>query len=210
MKTLFIFLILLFLSLNVSAQEIGVSPVKIWTQNKEIQDPLGIGVNLNTDIWRVRLKIEYVYAKNERSYYGYVTYGFMQNPSPYILENVRSSSSFSAYEFSVNLSSVIRYEEYNLNIGFGITFDKFILTRTGLTSDITIEFKDDTKNGLFFATSISRDHILLKPIKVELLYKIRSLSNRYYATDVELPFADIKTVQELQLILAYNFCSDAP
>jgi hypothetical protein len=183
--------------LNVSAQEIGISLVKIWTQNKEIQDPLGIGVNLSADIL------------NERSYFGYITSGFMQYPSPYILEDVRSTSSFSAYEFSINLPSVVRYEEYGLTIGLGIAFDKFTVTRLGLTSGTTIGFNDDAKDGPFFAASISRDHLFWTPLKFELLYKIKSLSNGYYATDIELPFADVKMVQELQLNLVYNFRSDA-
>jgi hypothetical protein len=180
MKTLFVFLIFLFLSLNVSAQEIGISLVKIWTQNNEIQDPLGIGVNLSADIL------------NERSYFGYITSGFMQYPSPYIPENVGCTSYFSAYEFSINLPSVVHYEEYGLAIGLGMTFDKFTVTRMGSTSGKTIEFNDETKYGPFFAASISRDHFFWTPLKLELLYKVKSLSNGYYATDVELPFVDIK------------------
>ncbi len=211
MKNLSFFLILLFLSLNVSAQEIGISLVKIWTQNEEIQDPLGIGVNLSADIWRVRLKFEYIHAKNERSYFGYITSGFMQYPSPYVLENVKCTSYYSAYEFSINLPSVVHYEEYGLAIGLGMTFDKFTVTRLGSTSGkTTSKFNDETKYGPFFAASISRDHFFWTPLKLELLYKVKSLSNGYYATDVELPFADIKKVHELQLNLMYNFRSDAP
>lgn len=66
-------------------------------------------------------------------------------------------------------------------------------------------FEDETKSGPFFAASISREHILWQPIKLELLFKMKNLSSGHYATDIELPFADIKTVDELQLNLIYVF-----
>jgi hypothetical protein len=34
---------------------------------------------------------------------------------------------------------------------------------------------------------------------------MKNLSSGHYATDIELPFADIKTVDELQIILVYGF-----
>jgi hypothetical protein len=204
MRTILISSFCLFFSLNIHAQEIGISLVKIWTYNYEIQNPYGIGFSLSKDIWNVKVKAEYIYAKNDRSYEGYMEYGFLIPPSPYSSEQINSTSSFTAYEFSVNLSQAL-YADYLWSVGFGITFDKFTATRKGLTSGKTVNYDDKTKSGPFLAVSISRNNIVWQPIRIEILYKIKALSNGYSATDIELPFAGIKTVQELQLSLAYRF-----
>jgi hypothetical protein len=169
-----------------------------------MQNPFGFGITLSKDVWKVKLKFEYIYAQNERSYDGYITYGFLMVPSPFAFEHINSTSTFTAYEFSINIPQVFQYAEFYLNISSGITFDKYIATRKGLTSGKTIVFDNGKKSGPFFSISISKNNIIRPPIKVELSYKIKYLSNLYNATDVELPFADIKTVQELQFNIVYS------
>jgi hypothetical protein len=208
MKTLIFYLMLLVPSLEVNAQEIGISPIKIWTQNKELQNPFGVGAHLSCDIWRLRVKAEYIYARSERSYYGYVVYGFMAYPSSLVEEHVRSTSYFSAFEFSINIPSIIQVDDYGLNIGFGISFDNFNVIRSGLASSETAEL-DDAKFGPLFAISISRGHIFWQPITIELLYKIKGLSNTMSVTDIEQPFVDLKRIQSLQLNVIYSFHDDA-
>ena len=148
MKTSLILFFSIFLAANISAQEIGISPVIIWTHNYEIQNPLGVGGSLSKDIWKMKLKVEYIFAKNERSYDGYMTYGFLMAPSPNSLEHINSTSSFTAYEFSINIPQAV-YAEYCLTFGLGLTFDRFTATRKGLTSGKMVTFEDETKSGPF-------------------------------------------------------------
>ena len=140
-------IILLSLAFTIaSAQTIGVSPVKIWTHNYEMQNPMGFGVSVSKAIGIVTIKGEYVFAKNERTYNGYLAGGFMTLPPP-PTENVKSRSSFSAYEFSFSIAVLGRRSDFNLDIGFGYSFDSFTTDRTGLTSGQKASLDGGTKMG---------------------------------------------------------------
>ncbi len=201
MKTqLFIVLAALFCA-SAAAQTIGVAPVKIWTHNYEVRNPMGFGVSISKSIGIVTIKGEYVFAKSERTYNGYLAGGFMTLPLP-PTENVKSTSSFSAYEFSLAIAVLGRRSDFNLDLGFGYSFDSFSADRTGLTSGQKATLDGGTKNGAFI--SFSAEYFVLKPMSVELSYRIKSLSRGNMATDIELPFVDLTDVRELQLSVAYH------
>jgi hypothetical protein len=201
MKTRWIIIFSALIFSNAIAQELGIAPVKIWTNNYEIQDPVGVGLSISKTIWRVKFRAEYLYANNERTYSGYISYGFMIYPLPNI-ENVKSTSSLSAYEFSVSFPILFYNSNSCLNLGFGYSFDTYSADRIGLTSWKMVSFGNVLKSGPFFISSI--DYSLFLSLKLEFTYKLKSLSNGPFATDVELPFMNIATVHVLQLIVLYK------
>jgi hypothetical protein len=147
------------------------------------------------------LKGEYIFAMNERTYTGYTAHGFLLPPSP-AMENIRSASSFSAYEFGVSFALLGHRSDFGINIGFGYSFDSFTADRTGLTSGEKTSFDGGTKIGPFVSFSV--DYDMFRALSLELNYKIKGLSRGNMATDIELPFANITDVRELQLSVSYH------
>jgi hypothetical protein len=198
----YVIIIISALSIAVAdAQEIGIAPVKLWTNNYEIQDPMGIGITISTVVWKVRLNAEYVFAQNGRTYSGYLAYGFMAFPMPN-RENVRSTSSLKAYEFSVSFPLLAVKSDFGLHMGLGYSFDTYSADRTGMTSGNKVSFGTVAKSGPFFMSSL--EYFLSTSLRIELGYKVKVLSTDVMATDIELPFAGIVTVHELQLNFAYK------
>jgi hypothetical protein len=193
-------MLLIMILAHAKAQVVGVSPVKIWTNNYEIQNPVGIGVSLSKTIGFITWKGEYIYARNERTYSGYLSGGLLVPPLPPI-ENINSTSSFSAYEFSLSLELLSRKSSMDINIGIGFSFDSYSADRVGSTTGIKTSFKSGIKSGPFI--SFSNDYHIGNAVSIGLCYKIKGFLQREMATDIELPFANIKTVCELQLNISY-------
>ncbi|PKL87887.1 MAG: hypothetical protein CVV23_13070 [Ignavibacteriae bacterium HGW-Ignavibacteriae-2] len=190
--------------INTNAQEIGIAPVKIWTDNKEIKNPYGLGVYIFQSIGRFGIKAEYVAAKNSRTYYGLLNGGFLIAPEDFLQDSISSKSTFRAIELSVYLTKLLEIFENHLNIGAGISFDKFTRVKTGLTSRKRFETYEN-KFGIFYAISVSRHNIFNSPLKLELLFKHKGLMSGNYATDTEQPFTGTIGIKELQLNFAFMF-----
>jgi hypothetical protein len=201
MKTRLVTALSVLIVANGHAQTIGVSPVKIWTHNYEIQNPIGFGVSISKAMGMLTLKGEYIFAKSERTFSGSMTYGFLLPPPP-PLENIRSASSFSAYELGLSFALLGQRSDFGISIGFGYSFDSFAADRIGLASGKKSSSDGGTKLGPF--VSFAADYIIFKALSLELDYKIKSISRGSMATDVELPFANITDVRELQVCVAYE------
>jgi hypothetical protein len=201
MKT-YVIIIVSALSIAVTnAQEIGIAPVKLWTGNYEFQDPLGVGITISIPVRKLRLSAEYVFAQHERTYSGYLSGGFIVSPLP-ATENVRSTSSLSAYEFSLSVPALLQNSDFGFHLGLGYSFDTYSDERTGLTSGNKVSFGKVVKSGPFFICSA--EYFLLTTLRFELGYKLKILSTGEAATDMELPFESIVTVQELQFNVVYK------
>lgn len=199
----YLFAALLFF-VNSNAQEIGIAPVKIWTDNKEINNPYGFSAYIFQSIDWFGVKIEYVTAKNTRNYYGLLNGGFLTAPEDFLQDSILSKSTFRAIELSVYLTNLFAVFENHLNFGAGISFDKFTRDKAGLTSGKRFEINEN-KFGIFYAISVSRNNIFNLPLKLELLFKHKGLMSGNYATDTEQPFTGAIEIMELQLNFAYLF-----
>ena len=204
MKLLKYFSISFAIVANIYSQEIGIAPTKIWTDNKEIQNPIGFSIYFFQPVGKFGVKFEYVYAKNSRSYYGFLNGGFLLRPEDYIQDSISSNSTFRAIEFSLHLPKLFEIYQNYLNIGAGITFDKLNREKVGLISGKKFN-TDENKFGIFYSVSISRQNIFELPIKLEILFKHKALASGSYATDTEQPFVEAMDVKELQFNFAYVF-----
>ena len=202
------FFIVFIFFINSNAQEIGIAPTKIWTNNIEIQNPIGFSIYFFQPIGRLGVKFEYVYAKNSRNYYGYFNGGSRLHTENYIQDSISNNSTFRAIELSLHLPKLIGIFQNYINIGAGITFDKFTREKVGLNSGKM--FNNNNKIGLFYSVSISREKILELPIKLEILFKHKALAGEMIVTNAgqssgEQPFVEAMDVKELQFNLAYMF-----
>ena len=166
----YFFMVFIFF-INSNAQEIGIAPTKIWTNNIEIQNPIGFSIYFFQPIGRLGVKFEYVYAKNSRNYYGYFNGGSLLHTENYIQDSISNNSTFRAIELSLHLPKLIGIFQNYINIGAGITFDKFTREKVGLNSGKM--FNNNNKIGIFYSVSISREKILELPIKLEILLNIK-------------------------------------
>lgn len=203
MKLLKIVLITLTLSLPLKAQEIGIAPVKIWTNNYELQNPVGFSAFFFQPIWKLGIKFEYSMAFNNRDYYGAILTGYMAEPP--ILENVNSKSRYQTYEFSIAAPSVNIHENININGAVGFSFDSFALERKGKSTGRNIDFDKDNKNGYFYSIAVSYGKLFQLPIKLEVMFKQKSLYSTLHVEDIEMPFEDLKSMNVLQVNIAYVF-----
>lgn len=204
MKKLIFVIVYFFFVIDNYSQEIGISPTKLWTNNYEIENPVGFSIFFFQPIGRLGLKIEYVSAKNERSYYGFLNGGFLLRPEDYIQDYISSKSFFRAYEFSLQIPKLFGVSQNYLNIGGGISFDKLTRDKIGLSSGKKYRSYEN-KFGVFYSVSLSRQDIFGLPIKLEILFKHKGLMEGNYATDTEQPFVSAIEVKELQFNFAYVF-----
>ncbi len=204
METIKYFFIVFIFFVNGYSQEIGIAPTKIWTDNREIENPIGFSIYFFQPIGKLGVKIEYVAAKNSRSYYGFLNGGFLLRQEDYIQDSISSNSTFRAIEFSLHLPKLLEFFQNYLDIGAGITFDKFTRDKLGLNTGKKFE-TNENKFGIFYCVSISRENIFELPIKLEVLFKHKALTSGSFATDIEQPFVEAIDVKELQLNFAYVF-----
>ena len=197
-------IVIFLFAINLYPQEIGISPVKLWTNNREIENPIGYGIHAFLPMGKFGVKFEYMAAKNERSYYGFVSGGFIISPEDFIQESITSKSSYRAFEFSAHIPRLFEFYQIYLNIGAGMTFDKFTRNKTGLSSGKEYSISEN-KFGVFYAISLSRYDIFGLPLKMEILFKHKGLAAGNYATDSDQPFVEAMDIKELQLNFAYMF-----
>ena len=201
MKTRLLIVLSILILSNAKAQVLGISPVKIWTNNYEIENPVGIGMSVAKTIWLITLKGEYIFARSNRTYSGNISSGFMAVPmTPN--ENIKSTSLYSAYEFSLSFALLSRKSNMDINIGLGFSFDSYSADRVGSTTGKKASFESGIKNGPF--VSFSGDYYIVNALRIGLCYKIKGFTQGTIATDIELPFANIKIVHELQINLLYS------
>ena len=201
MKTILFLGLLLASSAQAAAQDLTVSPVKIWTGSYEMQDPIGLSIGVSTRISLFTLKGEYLFARNERKYFGIPAYGFLVPPLP-PEETITSTSRFSAYEFSLAFAIRDLIPAMDISGGIGYSFDSYSADRVGSTTGKKASFQSGSKSGPFIV--LSAEYVIISPVSITAGYKIKSLSEGNMATDIELPFAGISTVRELQLGLSYH------
>jgi hypothetical protein len=202
-KLLFVITSFIFIN-NIFSQEVGISPTKLWTDNYEIRNPVGFSVYVMQPVGKLALKLEYVSAKNERNFYGFLNGGFMFRPEDFIRDSISSESSFRAIEFSIQIQRIFDFLDNYFSIGAGVSFDRFTRDKTGLASNKTYSTSED-KFGPFYLISIYRQEIFGLPIKLEILFKHKALAHGNYATDIEQPFASAMDIKELQFNFAYLF-----
>ena len=191
---------------NLNAQQVSISPTKIWTNNYEINNPVGISVSIFQPIWKLGLKAEFLYASNERNYFGYPIRGYFAEPPEFGPEDVQSTSYLHSYEFSLWIPSIISFSNtVSVNIGLGFSIDRFSAERKGLSSGEVANITSDSKFGYLYSVAIEHKEIFSLPINLSLAFKHKFLSSNQFLTDTEQPFVDAVELKELMFTIGYQF-----
>lgn len=204
MKTIkYLFMILVFV-VGINAQEIGIAPAKLWTNNTEIGNPYGVGFYFLQRIGKIALKLEYTTAKNERNYYGLIYGGFLIREEDFIRDNISSKSSLSSTELSIQIPQMVEIYQNYLGMGIGISSDKFTQKKAGLNTGKEFNISEN-KYGVSVFVSLARERLFGLPLKFTILFKQKNLIGTHYTTDSDQPFEGDISIKELKFNLGYVF-----
>lgn len=198
-------LILMF-SVCAYGQEIGITGIKFWTDNYELENPPGFGAYGSYPLGnRVNARLEYNYAANKREFFGFVLGGFIgPNPKPASPEMVESTSTMQVIELSLLFRTVnLNYLYFDLGPLTGISF--FSGHRKGLESGEEADLFKEGKWGFGLALVVGAPDIAGVPLGVNLACKLKILRSSSPPTDIESPFSDSINISQLQLGVSYKF-----
>ena len=186
-------------------QDIGIHGVKSWTDNYEIENPLGVGFFISLPIKEnlFRINFDYTYLKNTRKYTGRIISGFIPVDQFSEVENIESSS----FQNSYNISFLIRtysWESNLLFLGLGFNVSRFDGHRKGLSTGIERDLWESNKHGLLFSLSFVKIDIISSRINMMANIKYKLLGGGNFATDIENTFSDEMEIIEVQLGLSYT------
>jgi hypothetical protein len=198
-----IFIVLLLFS-SISAQHIGISFSKTWTDNYELENPNGFSINISRPVFgRFDLQFEYSKFENRREFFGHIISGFPTLPLP-PKEIVQSESTLQVYEFSLKYF-VLKLDNLNLAFGIGFSLNKMDGRRLGTESGSTASLFDENSfgiSGIFYAESWV---IRFLPITMYLALQKKQIAGGQEATDVESPFSNSLDTSVLQVGVKFKF-----
>lgn len=204
MKKLLLFFVLSVFVQSGYALELGLHSAKFWTTNYEIRNPFGYGFYIYQEIGKVGAKVEYSISGSERNFSGLMYGGFMLYPEDQIIQPIKSKSEYTSLDLSLVFPKIFSYEMTILNIGIGLSYNKFNVERIGETTQKKF-IDNDNKLGFFYALSVSQQNIFNTPVNISIQFKHKLLSSGNYTLDVETPFSNLKDIKELQLSIGYMF-----
>lgn len=197
-------LILIFFNSILISQEIGLNTSKSWTDNYEVGNPLGFGIQFYQPVSIAGFKFEFSKAENNLSYEGQLVYGFIVPPDRFNDERIESKFELQSYELSVAFNDLIDYSKFALNLTIGGSIDNFNTKRIGTTSLRSTEFSE-TKYGFLYSVSLSYSNLFNLPIKPFILFKQKFMKGTTLATDVEQLFQGNIELKQVQLGIYYLF-----
>ncbi|MGE5621265.1 MAG: hypothetical protein ACM3U0_01695 [archaeon] len=204
MKFLVVFILLCIFSGSLYSQEIGVSAVKMWSDNYQLKNPAGFGFHIQLPVWKTAFRFQYTYAESKRDYYGFLLSGFLTEPSPQ--ENVRSRSYMNSYDFQLMFPKLFSINKVvYFSLGLGLSWDTFEGNRTGLQSGRKYVLYAQTKNGIMYAAGISYERLFDLPLKLELMFRQKGLFGGVTVVDIEQPYGQAIGMTIIQFGTAFMF-----
>ena len=199
------YLLVLFLfSSSLFSQELAVYAGKMWTGNDELQNPVNYSASISRHIWKIAVRFEFSYAKNEVYSDGILFGGFIYNPEEALVERIRTSSFIHSYELSVMLPEFEFTRNIFARLGGGISLDYLFGNRYGFTSNERKELYETDKYGYLLYGEIGYRNPFGLPFKVHLNYKQKFLNTSNMATDVDDPFSSNFSIEALRLGISYG------
>lgn len=197
--------LLLLFPLFSTAQEVGISTLKINSGHYELESPRGIGLAaaypLNKNL---RLAMEYGYFKNERVYYGFLTGGFFiaTPPTP---QSVESNTTLHVLEIGVMID-LFRIYNFQISANPSLGWHMLDANRYGRSSGESVDLFGITKPGLGFALRLETPDVRSLPFIFFLSGKAKVLlSSNISITDVEVPFHEEIGLTQFQAGVSFRF-----
>jgi hypothetical protein len=201
-----IFVILLFFN-SISAQHIGISFSKTWTDNYELENPNGFSINIS-QVFIDKFEVQFEYSKfeNRREFFGHLIGGFLPvPPSPQdTRENVQSESRLQVYDISVKYF-LLQLDELSIAFGAGLSLNKMDGRRVGTESDRTAPLFDEDSFGISGIFYLESRAVRALPVTLYLTIQKKQISSGNQATDIETPFSSSLDTWVLQTGIKFKF-----
>ncbi len=196
--------IFIFLCGTLSAQHIGISFSKTWTDNYELENPNGFSINIS-QVFIDKFEVQFEYSKfeNRREFFGHVVSGFLPQPAP-PMENVQSESRLQVYDISVKYF-VLQLDELSIAFGAGLSLNKMDGRRVGTESDRTAPLFDEDSFGISGIFYLESRAVRALPVTLYLTIQKKQISSGNIATDIETPFSNSLDTWVLQTGIKFKF-----
>ena len=197
----------LFLCGSLSAQHIGISFSKTWTDNYELENPNGFSINISqVFIDDIEVQFEYSKFENRREFFGHLISGFLPvPPSPQdIRENVQSESRLQVYDLSIKYF-VLQLDELSIAFGGGLSLNKMDGRRVGTESGRAVPLFDEDSFGISGILYLESRALRALPVTLYLTIQKKQISSGNQATDIETPFSSSLDTWVLQTGIKFKF-----
>lgn len=184
-----------------SSQEIGIIGSKYWTNNSELQNPLGFGIYLSKDFSTLfSIKLNYEYLANERIYEGVTGTGILGENA--VQEKIKSSSRANLWKLSFAIVP-LDLELLRFYTGLALSSGSFSADKHGQQTGKKVSSLDGQKFGAGFFFNIKTPPFKIIPIVITVNVSRDYFGTSSMATDIETPFSQKMTTTNLQICLGY-------
>jgi hypothetical protein len=197
-------LLLIFLYLEASpCQEIGIVASQTWTDNAELQNPVGFGVYLATNPSKpICFRITYEYLSNRRVYEGFMVGG--QLPTNAVFEQIQSSSHANLWKLNL-LAVPLQYRSTSFAIGAVMSTNFYSGNKKGALTGKSFDSINGQKFGIGYVFQIHIFPLESLPIAIGISASREFLGYSNMATDTDAPFAASMSTTNIQLAAGYSF-----
>lgn len=202
MKKLFAAIVLLSF---VFGQEIGIAGSKSWTNNQDLENPLGFSLYLSQPLFqKLHVRVEFSRHTNQRKYIGITDEGGpVGNNSK--TELIKSDAYINSIELSF-ICPIFETNYLNVNIGSGISTSSLDANKKGTETGRPIGVLGVNKVGLSLILQFETKQFTSFQIYPNFLFRYKYLSPAFSeATDIENSFNNPFMLSELQIGLSYSF-----
>jgi hypothetical protein len=203
MKQIKIIFTIIILTSSISAQHLGISFSKLWTDNYELENPNGFSINIAQPLFKYfEVQFEFSEFENRREYFGFLIGGFFATPPP--KENIISISTLQVYEISAKYY-FLNLELLRAAVGLGISLNKLDGSRLAEESGRRTSLFDESNFGIAGIFYMESRAIKILPVTLYTSIQKKQIAPGSQATDIETPFSETIDTYLLQIGAKFKF-----
>jgi hypothetical protein len=206
MKYFNLMLLLVMFSLCACGQEVGVTGLKLWSDNDQLENPFGFGIYAASSVAKkMNARLEYNYVAKTRLFTGQIPETV--NPDPKAdpeTEAIEGRARLHAVDLSF-LFEMIQTSMVNIDLGFVLGLNILGGKREGLSTGLSADWSGATKFGIGLAGMLKTPEIQNLPLSFNVVFKQKLLRSSTASADEEDPFSDSLNISQLQIGIAYKF-----
>lgn len=201
-----IFVVLLLFN-SISAQHLGISFSKLWTDNYELENQNGFSINISqTFVKYFEVQFEYSKFENRREFFGHLIAGFLPvPPSPEVArEIVQSEARLQVYDISIKYY-ILKLDNLSAAFGIGFSLNMMDGRRFGTETGRTATLFDEDSFGVSGILYLESRAIKILPATLYLTIQKKQISSGVQPTDIESPFSNSLDTWVLQTGIKFKF-----
>jgi len=185
-----------------SAQEAGAFVAQAWSNNAEVEDPLGFGIYLSSNPSALLvIGISFERFANDRTYEGYSTV-FTPNP---VWESINSSVRATMWKLRLSFFP-LKYDYFSFGIGSAVSANWISISKRGVGTGNRVATEGGQKFGVGISLLARITPIEFLPLAVNIDGQRHFLSeSTSVVTNTEMPFKRSMAITSLSIGISYFF-----